>query len=198
MNSYALSYRLILGLISFACLFANAPQRLTNGTTLTTGAIFEGGDFTLTNHDEKRFELKALRGRVALLYFGYATCTEACPMMLAKVSTVFRRLGPAAEKVTMLLVTLDPARDTPDKLKKYLRYFKVNGIGLTGKKEEIDRVVGQYGARYLVEKLDSALGYHINHTTDLYVIDRAGKLRQRFKHDDKAETIAQFVKGLLD
>ena len=198
MNSRSLSYRIILGLISLACLLTNGPQRKTSATPFAPDPPGEGGDFTLNDFDGKRFELKELRGRVVLLYFGYTSCTEACPVMLTKVSAVFKRLGPLAGQVSVVLVTLDPARDTPDKLKKYLQYFKVNGIGLTGKKEEIDRVVEQYGAKYEVEKSDSALGYHINHTTDLYLIDRSGKLQHRFKHDDKSETIAEGIKRLFD
>jgi len=70
-------------------------------------------------------------------------------------------------------------------------------VALTGSRDEIDAVVGQYGARYEIEKSASALGYHVNHTTDIYLIDRLGALTGRFKHTDNAQLIAGRVKPLL-
>lgn len=156
-----------------------------------------GGDFALTDHDGRRFELKRLRGKVVLLYFGYATCTEACPAMLTKVSSVYRLLGRSKDSAAFVLVSVDPQRDTPRKLKSYLGYFRVPATGLTGSRAEIDEVVARYGARYEIEKSDSALGYHVSHTTDLFLIDRAGKLRRRFKHDERAARIAAGIRELL-
>lgn len=168
------------------------------GSLSVSSASNPNSDFTLMDHDGRQFNLSQLRGKVVLLYFGYTSCTEACPTMLIKVSSALKILGQSREKVAVLLITLDPERDTKEKLKKYLQYFKVNGLGLTGRKEEIDKVVEQYKARYEVEKSDSALGYHISHTTDLYLIDQSGKLQHRFKHDDHAQTVASGLKRLLE
>lgn len=197
MTGRLLLSQLLLFALMLACGNVAARPRTSAELKAQPSVEESGGDFALIDQDGKRFELKELRGKVVLLYFGYTSCTEACPLMLTKVSSVFRLLGQLREEVSVLLVTLDPARDTPLKLKQYLQYFKVNGIGLTGTKEEIDKVVEQYGARYEVERGDSAMGYHINHTTDLYMIDRSGKLRQRFKHDERAETISKAIKQLL-
>ena len=97
-----------------------------------------------------------------------------------------------------LFVSLDPARDTPAALAKYLSHFPVAATGLTGKKDKIDAVVARYGAKYEIEKTDSALGYHINHSTYLYAIDSSGKVRFRFNHEDSADLIAAGVKRLLE
>jgi protein SCO1/2 len=156
-----------------------------------------GGDFSLTDHDEQPFQLQSQRGKVVLLYFGYTSCTEACPTMLTKVARTYRTLGAEKEKVQLLLVSVDPQRDTPAVLKKYLAYYNVNAIGLTGTKEAIDKVVQQYGARYEIEKSDSALGYHVSHTTDLYLLDQRGKVRRLFKHNEKMETMTKEIKALF-
>lgn len=156
-----------------------------------------GGDFSLTDHNERPFQLQSQRGKVVLLYFGYTSCTEACPIMLTKVAGLYRALDADKEKVQLLLVSVDPNRDTPAVLKKYLDYFKVNAIGLTGTKEAVDKVVQQYGARYEIEKSESALGYHVSHTTDLYLLDQQGKVRRLLKHDEKVATLTKEIKAML-
>src|SRR5262249_24566012 len=138
------------------------------------------------------------RGQVVLLFFGYATCPDACPTMLAKLASVYKTLGQKKDRVLTVFVSVDPARDTPAALKKYLAYFRLNAVGLTGTKEEIDAVVKQYGAYYEIEKSASALGYHINHSTTLYVIDQSGAVKSQFKHTDKPDAIAAAVRLLIE
>jgi cytochrome oxidase Cu insertion factor (SCO1/SenC/PrrC family) len=152
------------------------------------------GDFLLTDHNEGKFHLSDHRGRIILLFFGYTSCTEACPAILARINSVFKQLGPDQEKVLAVFVSVDPQRDTPQVLRDYVKYFSARTVALTGKKEEIDAVVKQYGARYEIEKSDSALGYHISHTTDIFLIDRRGALRSRLKHTDPT---AVFVSSIL-
>lgn len=157
----------------------------------------DAANFKLTNQDGQPFQLAHLRGRVVLLFFGYTSCPDACPTTLSKLARVYRLLGAQRERVVTLFVSVDPGRDTPRVLKDYLKYFRVNSIGLTGTKEEIDRVVSQYGARYEIEKSDSAAGYHINHSTDLYLIDQKGEVAHRFKYEDGTELIADTVRRLI-
>lgn len=157
----------------------------------------QGGDFSLTDHNGRRFDLRSNKGKVILLYFGYTSCTEACPAMLGKVASVFKSIGQKKNHVQVLLVSVDPQRDTQEALRKYLAYFNVSAIGLTGSKEQIDAVVSQYGAKYEVEKSTSALGYHVNHTTDLYLIDQSGKIKYIFKHDDHPSLIISGISQLL-
>ncbi len=156
-----------------------------------------GGDFSLTDHNGGNFRLGDHRGKVILLFFGYTSCTEACPVILSRINAVFKQLGPDRSKAMAVFVSVDPQRDTPQVLREYVKYFSANTVGLTGKKEEIDAVVKQYGARYEIEKSESALGYHVSHTTDIYVIDQRGALRSRFKHTDRAVQIAEGVKRLM-
>jgi protein SCO1 len=156
-----------------------------------------GGDFSLTDHNGNRFKLSDHRGNVILLFFGYTSCTEACPVILVRINSVFKQLGPGGDKALAVFVSVDPQRDTTQVLRDYVHYFSARTVALTGTKDQIDVVVKRYGARYEIEKSSSALGYHINHTTDIYLIDTQGALQERFKHTDRAELIAASLKKLL-
>ena len=165
-----------------------------NGTAQSSSI---GGDFSLTDQNGNRFQLSGQRGKIVLLFFGYTSCADACPTMMAKLKSVSKTLGADWKHVLPVFVSVDPARDTPQALKKYLEYFSISAVGLTGKKEEIDRVVKQYGASYEIEKSDSAMGYHINHSTYVYLIDQGGEVKSQFKHTDRPAAIAAAVKQLI-
>jgi protein SCO1/2 len=156
-----------------------------------------GGDFSLTDHNGSLFKLRDHRGQVILLFFGYTSCTEACPVILGRINSVFKQLGADRDKALAVFISVDPERDTTRVLRDYVQYFSAHTVALTGKKEEIDAVVNQYGARYEIEKSDSALGYHINHTTYIYLIDTSGVLRSRFNHTDRPAAIVDAVRHLL-
>jgi protein SCO1/2 len=187
--------RLMVAIFWLVCLCANDPSLAQAGDALTPKG--SGGDFALTDQNGNLFRLSQQRGKIVLLFFGYTSCADACPTMMAKLTSVCKSLGADQKQLRIIFVSLDPARDTPAALKKYLEYFSLGAVGLTGKKTEIDRVVNQYGASYEIEKSDSALGYHINHSTYLYLIDQSGAVKSRFKHTDRPGVIASAVQQLL-
>jgi len=154
-------------------------------------------DFVLTDQNGKPFHLSQLRGKVLFLFFGYTHCPDACPTTMAKLSQVYKLLGRNASQVVTVFVSVDPHRDTSSVLKSYLAYFHMNAIGLTGTKEEIDVVVKEYGAKYEIEESDSAAGYHVNHSTDLYLLDQKGELARTFNYADGTQVIVDGVKQLL-
>jgi cytochrome oxidase Cu insertion factor (SCO1/SenC/PrrC family) len=164
---------------------------------LDPARLAPGGDFSLTDHNGKPFSMRDHRGKVILLFFGYTSCTEACPVILGRINSVFKQLGPDSDKALAIFISVDAERDTTQVLRDYVRYFSANTVALTGNKEEIDSVVKQYGAKYEIEKSESALGYHVNHTTDIYLVDQNGKLRSRFKYTDRAGVIVDGVRRLL-
>jgi protein SCO1/2 len=155
------------------------------------------GNFTLTDENGRRFHLSQLRGKVVLLFFGYTNCPDACPTTMAKLTRVTKLLDKDAGRVVTLFVSVDPGRDTPNVLKHYLEYFHLNSFGLTGTKDEIDAVVKQYGARYEIEQSDSAAGYHVNHSTDLYLLDQKGEIAETFGYNDGTQAIVDGIRPLL-
>lgn len=199
------SYRSMSVCLLLALLMIVGPHGFTPGAQTHSahgGRSGRGGgagaNFTLTDQDGWPFQLSSLRGRVVLLFFGYTSCPDACPTTLSKLARVYKLLGQHRERVVTLFVSVDPGRDTPRVLKEYLKYFRVNAVGLTGTKEEIDRVVGFYGARYEIEKSDSATGYHISHSTDLYLIDQKGEVAERFKYEGGTKEIADALRRLMN
>jgi protein SCO1/2 len=153
-----------------------------------------GGDFVLTDHNGKRFELSSLRGKAVLIFFGYTSCPDACPTTLSKLASAYKRLGDDAKRVKTLYVSVDPERDTPDVLKADLGNFELDALGLTGTKAEIDKVVKLYGATYEIVPLpDSEAKYSVAHSTDLYALDQAGRTRLMFPYE---ATVDQIVSGL--
>lgn len=157
-----------------------------------------GGNFRLTDHDGKLFELASLKGNAVLIFFGYTSCPDACPTTLSKLSSVYRKLGDEAKRVKTVYISVDPQRDTPDVLKADLSAFRIDSRGLTGSKEEIDNVVNLYGASYeIVPTPNSAAKYTVAHTTALYGLDRAGRTRILFRYEATVEEVVAGVKDLL-
>jgi len=190
--------KIIVLIISFGlCIpWAGGDQENTP-VGMDYGVINPQRDFTLHDQDGKIFHLKDHRGQIVLLFFGYTFCPDECPTTLSKLARVYALLGPIRKKVLTVFVTIDPKRDTPQKLKEYLRYFNINAMGLTGTKQEIDAVVDSYKATYeKVQTNSSALGYAFDHTDYLYLIDTRGKTSHLFHPEDRPQDMAQVIKGL--
>lgn len=154
-------------------------------------------EFTLTDHTGRPFRSASLRGRPALLFFGYTHCPDACPTMMSRVARAYREAGAKAHDVPTLFVSVDP-RDTPAVLERYLAYFAaVPAKGLTGTKQQIDDVVGQFGARYVIRDSGSAAGPLVDHTLSLYLLDRDGKIAKKFGPESDPKEIAAALREQL-
>jgi len=149
-----------------------------------------GGDFTLTSVHGP-VSLHDFRGKWVLLYFGYTYCPDICPTNLGNLSVAWRQLPPEQQKqVQILFVSVDPKRDTPERLQQYVDYFGANIIGLTGSKTVIDEITQRYGVVYrMVPVKDSAMGYLVDHSAFTYLIDPQGRLITQLPH---GTTPAQF------
>lgn len=157
-----------------------------------------GGDFTLTDHRGEPFRLAGTNGRVRLLFFGYSMCPDVCPQTLSKVVRVRQLLGERGDELTTLFVSVDPERDTPEKLAAYLEYFRLGeAVALTGSPEEVGAVVALFKATAEKNDAGSAAGYLVNHTPHLFLIDRQGRVRGLFGPFEKAEDVAAAVRALL-
>lgn len=157
-----------------------------------------GGDFALTGIDGKSFNSRQLRGRTVLLFFGFTNCPDICPATLSRAQKALALIGPEAKsKVRVVFVTVDPARDTPVRLKAYLARYNMPVIGLTGSVAEIQKVALQYGGTFSRSKTRTAAGYLMNHVPFLYLVDERGTLRYIFKLSDTPRLIATLTKSLL-
>jgi protein SCO1/2 len=155
-------------------------------------------DFSLQTADGAEFKLSQQRGKIVLLNFGYTFCPDVCPTTLVELSQVRARLGDAAKRVQIAFITLDPERDTPQRLGIYTKAFDPTFIGLTGSADQLAQVRTMYGV--IAEKeavAGTAAGYLIAHSAYTYVIDREGRLRLLFPFGMSVEEMADDIKLLL-
>ena len=107
-----------------------------------------GGEFAAPSSLGRDISLSEFRGKVVLLFFGYTSCPDVCPATLSHLKALVKRLGPAAADVQVLLVTVDPENDTPEHLREYLGQFDARFIGITGQREDTDRIAALFLAKY--------------------------------------------------
>ncbi|HRE29001.1 MAG TPA: SCO family protein [Anaerolineales bacterium] len=134
-------------------------------------------DFTLNDEAGQPVKLSDFRGKLVLLYFGYTFCPDVCPATLAQVKEALAQLGGDAERVQLIMVSVDPERDTPEKVSAYVRQFDPRFIGLTGDPETLTRITTAYGVVYEQHEGSAATGYLIDHTATLTILDRDGYVR---------------------
>ena len=147
----------------------------------------------------QEFDLKKYQGDVLLIFFGYTSCPDVCPTTLSEMKRVEAALGEAAEDVQVVFVTVDPERDTVDKLDAYVSLFDPSFIGLTGSTEALEIVWKDYGVfREIDTESETAAGYLVNHSSRLYMINPEGDLAITFSYGTPAEDIAKDVKYILN
>ncbi|MCM8750263.1 SCO family protein [Thermomicrobiaceae bacterium CFH 74404] len=154
-------------------------------------------ELPLQGSDGQAHRFQDFRGKVVLVYFGYTTCPDACPMTLSKFARVKALLGERAEDVQVVMVTVDPQRDTAGRLREYLEVYGVDFLGLTGDEATIQELAAAFGVYYAPYESDTALGYLVEHTTSSFILDRQGRLRILAPYDLTAEQLAEDVRYLL-
>jgi protein SCO1 len=159
----------------------------------TTAAI--GGPFRLTDQDGRTVTDQDLKGHPFLVFFGFTHCPDVCPTTLFEVSEVLRALGPDADKVNALFVSVDPERDTPDKLKDYLGSFDPHLRGLTGQPPAIEAMTKAY--RVYVKKVPQEDGYTMDHTAIVYLMDKDGRFVAPFSLKRRPADAAADLKRYL-
>jgi protein SCO1/2 len=157
-----------------------------------------GGDFTLQSATGP-VSLADFRGKVVVLYFGYAFCPDVCPTSLGLLSLALGQLTPQElDKVQSFFISVDPERDTVEKLRTYVSAFHPNIMGVTGSAEEIADVAKRYGVMYMkVELPDSALGYAVDHSSRYYVIGPDGEVKKFIEHGTSPENIVASLREVL-
>jgi protein SCO1/2 len=183
----------LLGLSVLAC----SPKPSFNNVDITGGKAF-GADFSLLDPDGKVRTLTDFKGKVVLMFFGYTQCPDVCPTTLTEMQQVMTLLGPQANQVQVLFVTVDPDRDTAEILKQYVPAFDDRFLGLRPADEAaLEKVAKDFKIYYKKVPGISPGSYTMDHTAGSYAFDPEGNLRLYIKHAQGPEALAQDLKVLL-
>lgn len=154
-------------------------------------------DFTLTDASGQPVSLSDFRGKLVVLYFGYTFCPDVCPTTMTELAKAIQALGPKANEVQVIMVSVDPERDTPQKVAEYVSYFDPNFIGLSGTPEEVAAAATPFGIYYEKHEGTAATGYLVDHTATLNVVDQEGRMRLVLPFGTSGEDIADDLAHLL-
>lgn len=157
-----------------------------------------GGPFALTDQTGRAVTDRDFHGRVVVLFFGYAFCPDICPTDLRIVAEALDRLGPRADAVQPLFVTIDPQRDTPAQLAEFTALFSPRILGLTGTPEQIDEAAKRYRVYYAKAKGGDDNAYTMDHSAFLYLLDRQGRTVEVLPHATPPDRLAAALTAVLD
>ena len=170
------------------------PEAPKFRSTDITGADF-GKELALTGHDGKPRTLADFRGKAVVLFFGFTHCPDICPTTLAEAAAAMKALGKDADRVQVLMVTVDPERDTPAMLAQYVPAFDSRFLGLYGDAAATQRAAKEFKIFY--EKRKAGTSYSVDHSGQSYVLDAQGRLRLFVRHDRIAQDLAEDLRALL-
>jgi protein SCO1 len=173
-----------------------APPPPSFHATDITGAAF-ARDFRLTDHNGQIRSLADFKGKAVAVFFGYVHCPDVCPTTLSDFSLALQQLGPLAERVQVIFVTVDPQRDTPDLLKQFVPAFNPGFLGMYTDAESLRLLANEYKVVFQKSSVKGADDYLIDHSAGTYVYDPQGKLRLLLPYGSSPEAIAQDLKTLL-
>lgn len=194
-----LALGLLFGLITTQFLSGN----LQIGSYTYHGTRFETtepmDDFTLTDHNGNQSSLSDYQGKVLLLYFGYTYCPDVCPTSLNELATAMDKLSSKdREQVQVLMVTVDPERDSPETLAAFLAHFDPSFVGLTGTEAEIAAAAEPFGIFYQKQDGTANTGYLVDHTASVFALNKEGALRVVYSFNTPANDIAADLRRLVD
>lgn len=190
---------LVIGAAAALTIFPEARQALFSASgPQTTGKALVGGPFTLTDETGKKVTDQDFRGRYTLVFFGFTSCPDICPASLQLISAVLGNLGAKADRITPIFISVDPERDTPEKLGQYVKSFDPRIVGLTGTPEEIAAVAKAYKVYYKkVPNPDSPANYGMDHTSILYVMGPDGSYLTHFTPTTSVEDMTAKLEKIL-
>ncbi|WP_020202640.1 MULTISPECIES: SCO family protein [Cupriavidus] len=198
-SSFALLLRrfCLLALCSLL-LAACGQQRASFKNVDITGGSEFGKDFSLTDHTGKVRTLADFKGKAVVMFFGYTHCPDVCPTTMAELKAVMEQLGPDADKVQVLFVTVDPERDTQELLAQYVPAFDPRFLGMRAADDAaLQKVAKDFKVYYAKVPGTSPNNYTMDHSAGSYVFDPSGKLRLFIRHGQGPEPIVHDLKQLL-
>ncbi|HEX4192375.1 MAG TPA: SCO family protein [Stellaceae bacterium] len=164
-------------------------------TSSTAGAAI-GGPFTLVDGDGKTVTDQRYRGKLLLIYFGYTFCPDVCPTTLNNIAQALVALGPQADSVVPLFITVDPRRDTPSVIGHYVKSFDPRIVGLTGSDAQIAAVAKEYHVYYAAQPAQHG-DYLVDHSSLVYLMDRNGKFLKVFAGSLSGGEMADAIRPFL-
>jgi protein SCO1 len=194
----ALSALITGGSMAYLLVGAPAPRTYRQGESVNTGKAIIGGPFSLVDQSGKAVTDKDFRGRYLLVFFGYTYCPDVCPSGLQVISSALDLLGTDADKITPVFISIDPARDTPEKMAAYVKSFHPRMIGLTGSAADVAAAIKAY--RVYAKKVPddrNPADYTMDHSSVVYLMGPTGELVTFAAEITKPDTLAQQLrKGL--
>lgn len=163
---------------------------------LSTPVTTIGGEFSLLDTESRPFTDKELAGKPYAMFFGFTYCPDVCPTTLWDVSQWLEALGADADKLNFVYVSVDPERDTPEQMKSYLSAFNPRIIGLTGPRENVDKILAGYRVYAQRVELDSG-DYTMDHTATIYLMDAEGRFAGTIAYQEKAENALTKLRKLI-
>jgi protein SCO1/2 len=154
-------------------------------------------DFAIPDHNGTMRTLADFKGKAVVVFFGFTQCPDVCPSTMAEMASVMQQLGPQADKVQVLFVTVDPERDTPALLSKYVPSFDTRFLGLVGDKAQTEKIAKDFKVFYQKVPGKEPGSYTMDHAAGSYVFDPQGRIRLFVRHGQGAEPIVHDLKLLL-
>lgn len=178
-----------------------AGWQMFNQTYTFKGSLIDppvqAADFELMDQHGDTFQLSDHSGKVVLVFFGYSSCPDVCPVTLSDYIQIKRDLGKDADQVEFVFITVDPERDTPERLAKYISNFDPTFIALSGTRAELEPVWQNYGVYQEKRDVGSAAGYLVDHTARTYAIDPQGNWRLTYPFEMDRNAILDDVRHLI-
>jgi protein SCO1/2 len=193
MRRLTMGVLLLLVILGAAC--DSAPRAPAFELTDITGAEF-GRDVRLTDHNGKPRTLADFKGKVVAVFFGYTHCPDVCPVTLGELAIVANELGKDAGRMQVLFITVDPERDTPAVLAKYVPAFNPDFLGLYGDADATARTAKEFKVFFQKQPVPGG-GYSVDHSAGTYIYDQAGRLRLFASYGQGAPKMLHDIRLLL-
>ncbi|MFC2025679.1 SCO family protein [Chloroflexota bacterium] len=196
---HVLGYLGIGMVIGLSLLFLGSkliPQNYTFQGSLIDPPV-PASDFDLIDQNQDSFRLSDQKGKVVLIFFGYTNCPDVCPVTLSEFKQIKNKLGDSANEVRFVYITVDPERDTTERMRLYISNFDPSFIGLTSDRETLEEVWKDYGVYQTRQDLGSAAGYLIDHTARIYAIDKDGNWRLTYPFGMEIEKLVEDINYLV-
>ena len=192
-----ISRLLVVAVCVLALLAGGGAWLYLSGNAGSPGGLGIGGPFTLTDGAGRTVTDRDLRGKYLLVYFGYTFCPDVCPTTLNQVADALDRLGPKADRLQTLFITVDPQRDTAKVVADYAAAFSPRIMGLTGTPAQIAAVAREYRVYYQVQKPAAGGEYTVDHSSLLYLMDPQGQFLTPIRADQTGAVMAKEIAAFL-